>query len=183
MSASHTPPAGIRLESDPNITVYPVSFKHLRRFHNSIARAVGELAKLRVPQGGDADALFRLALPMIADDLMDLLDECCSPPLSAGEFGSPHWVVAEAAEKWFQQSFGEAPKLRPWVSAIDTLAAAVTGQKTDLWQTLSGFFSQAATPAQTSSSAGDPAGLTADGASPSSVTTPLPQAVSKPSDE
>lgn len=142
------------------VKVYPLGFKHLRKFSKNITGAL--LALLGGDVGkGVSDPVARAALgqrlmgqviPYVIDNLLDLLEECVvfQDGLDITMDELPHWEVAKLIEVWLTESFGEEKKWRPWVAAVENLYATATGSRKSISEIFSKASSSPATVAPTS---------------------------------
>ena len=153
-------------------TVFPVGFDKMQRFSKAVGRAVTAITSLRFTPGASfeeqAKLLLPAALPIILEDLLDLVAECCIPDpgfkITLQEL--PHYASVPLIEAWFEESFGTEEKIRPFVRAVERLVKKISGKSVDLWGTLSTFSSALDIDSKTSSTEGSPDSPTEDGASP-----------------
>jgi hypothetical protein len=167
------------------VMVYPVGMIHLQKFTASVTRAVATLlgrltpdmierpgvgapegTKVKITTEG-VRVLVPALVEVITGDLLELVGDCCVPPIDL----VPHWHLADIVTAWAEESFGEERKLRPWVRAMEALAEKLTGEKIDLWEKLSQALSPAVIQSMRSSISGALGGRTPAGASPSSGST------------
>ena len=48
----------------------------------------------------------------------------------------PVWVFPTVAKEWFDESFGDEGKVKPWVTLIDQVVERFTGTNPNLWGSL-----------------------------------------------
>lgn len=132
--------------------VFPVSLRHLRRFSKAVGRVLTTATTLQVNVKGSfeekAAAIMPSVIPIIIEDLIDLVAECVKQRKGQPEVDVrdlPHWLAAPVVEAWIMQSFGTEAKLRPWVAAVESVIGKVSGNKPRLWEKLSRSSSPPAT--------------------------------------
>lgn len=150
------------------VEVFPLGVTHLRKFNHQLEAIVPKLARnvdfAALREKGDeaiADLLPMLA-PMILTDLLDLVDACTKGVDLINGY-VPHWILPKIIERWLLESFGEAKKIQPWVTAIETMMEKVIGEKVGIWDTLCKRLSPPDTTSGTSSSTDNPASPTQGG--------------------
>lgn len=129
------------------VTVYPVGIRQMKKFVTAIAGAVGIIRGMDFNKDGTTDQHLKQILPhlvpIILNDLFGLVKEC-TVGIDIEEL--PHWLVAPIVEAWVMESFGEEKKIRPWIQMFENLTEKATGQKTEIWATLSNTLSRVGTP-------------------------------------
>jgi len=120
----------LTLESGVVLTVYPVGYKHLKKFTSQIAKLAQIAATLPMKKGssiGDMAKTISVAMiPELLKEGLDLVAECIridSPGIALDNL--PHWEVARVVEAWIEESFGEERKWRPWVEAFKKAVALI----------------------------------------------------------
>lgn len=140
--------------------VYPLGFKHLRRFSKDVTGAIMAMVGTRVPDNLKNDPVAAAAfsnrimmqlIPYAIDNLLDLVKECVTFETKGFEIDElPHWHVATLVEAWIIESFGEEKKWRPWIAAVENVYAQVTGTPKKISEIFSKGSSLPATDAKTS---------------------------------
>lgn len=150
------------------VEVFPLGITHLRQFNRQLEAIIPKIAsqvdlsKLK-EHGEEAIAdIMPILAPMILTDLLDLVNACTKGVDLLNSY-VPHWILPQIIERWLLESFGDAKKLKPWVSAVETLMAKMTGTKLGIWDTLSKHLSHLGTASDPSSSTSSPASPTPDG--------------------
>lgn len=141
-------------------TVYPLGFRHLRRFSKDVTGAINAVVGMRVPENLRSDPAAAAAftnrvlmqlVPYAIDNLLDLVKECVVFKDGVAEVDDlPHWHVATLVEAWIIESFGEEKKWRPWIAAVENVYAQVTGNRKKITEIFSRDSSSPATDASTS---------------------------------
>jgi len=119
--------------------VFPLGFKHIRKFSRDISGALLTLMNSQIPENirDDSkaqkrltDQMFQTLIPYAIDNLLDLISECIKfKPEEVKIDDLPHWDVAKLIEAWIIESFGEEKKYLPWIAAVENIFAQVTGEK------------------------------------------------------
>lgn len=140
--------------------VYPLGFKHIRKFSTQIAGALMTLMDTKVPKKfaddpasakAFQDAMFAKIVPYVLTNFLDLLADCVvMEPKEVKIDDLPHWDVAKLAEVWLIESFGEEKKRLPWVAAMENVFAQVTGERKKMSEIFSPSSSSPAITAPTS---------------------------------
>ena len=166
-----------KLDHDRAVVVFPVAFKHLSRFSTQITSVLQKLAGVEVSRSASAEqkraTLVLAAIPLIAQELLGLIEATTVTGVvderdkfhmvpegdEAHEAIAdlPHWELPEVVEKWFDLSFGQPRKYRPWLAVAEKAIAKLTGQKISISEMFSKHLSSQDTAATTSSSADKPA--------------------------
>lgn len=138
--------------------VYPLGFKHLRRFSKDVAGALAMLGTLRLPKEGDATsrskALMGQVLPFALEHLLVMLGECVvfvdgdNKEVDVTMDDLAHWDLPALIMAWFEESFGTEDKRRPWIEAVEMAMTKVTKKPFKM----SEIFSNSSSPADTTSS-------------------------------
>jgi len=156
---------GRNVELDVNgtkvlVTVYPLGFRHLRRFSKDVTGAVMAIVGTKVPENLKSDPAAAAAfsqrvmmqlVPYAIDNLLDLVAECVTfetPDVVIDDL--PHYCVAPIIEAWLLESFGEEKKWRPWLATVENVYAQVTGKQKKITEIFSSASSSPATAAPTS---------------------------------
>jgi len=141
---------------DPYITVFPVPFTKIGNYFDKIANVVTKLSAqgftidsfTKSPDFAGNTTLITSLTKFVLDDLMDLVDECCSPSLKAVD--PDHYMVPLIIGAWVKENFlGE--RLHPWIREMKDLLGRMTGGVTSLSALLSQPSSPGATQSVTSS--------------------------------
>lgn len=152
------PGVEVVLESGAVAKVFPLGFKHIRKFSTQISGALLTLMNQKIPANiakdpaaakAFQDAMFAKIVPYVLTNLLDLLEDCVVLEGAKVE-DLPHWEVAKITEVWVIESFGEEKKRRPWVAAVENIFAQVTGEKRQISEIFSPSSSSPATVAKTS---------------------------------
>lgn len=138
--------------------VYPLGFKHLRRFSREVTGALLAIVGTSVPKDLDKDKqaafggrVMMQLIPYAIDNLLDLVKECVVFKEKGVTIDDmPHWHVATLVELWAIESFGEEKKWRPWLAAVENVHAQVTGKKKTISEIFSSSSSSPAIVAPTS---------------------------------
>lgn len=137
--------------------VYPLGFRHLRKFTAEIGAALQAAVRVlgSVKHGSDpgdvGQAMLAQMLPYAMRELLGLLAECVvldAKGLTLDDL--PHWDVPPIVRVWLLESFGEETKWRPWVAAMDDLLTRIGGKPTTISEMLSRPSSPAESPLPTS---------------------------------
>jgi len=145
------------LDGQVEALVYPLGFRHLKKFNEKITRVMVYLARnVKVPAGASEDEVFSRvlidAVPLVISDLLDLIEDCVTfNPQKIKMDDLPHWDLPILIEEWLMESFGEVRKRDPWMRAIESTVVRFTGKEIKLSQILSKASSQADGATETSS--------------------------------
>lgn len=162
---------GVRVTLDDNATavyVFPVGVRHLGTFSRKIMDVLRKLGNVKVNKDevGDEKAIAKAigmeALPLIAEDLIELVEDTTVVGLldQDDEFHVDadlrfedlnHWDLPPVLEVWFDLNFGEEKKRRPWIAAVEKALYRLTGQKLSMRGLFSQSSSEQDTDAKTSS--------------------------------
>lgn len=159
----------VPLQCGLSVTVYPIGYRHLKKFSGLIGRGLAMLADQAGSLSGAEDGVrarvvMQSLLPLVLADGLELLGECVDTKLD----DLPHWEIAPLAEAWVLESFGQENKYRPWLQAIENTVSNFTGKPFSISETLSKLSSPAATDSTTSSTTASPVVPTEAGPSLSS---------------
>lgn len=107
-------------------TVYPVSFKMMKRFGQGIMLALRSIGNMKLSQGASPaqiqDAISKFLGPVILEHLLDLVAACTTfQDKEVVVDDLPHWDVAPLIEAFVNESFMGEHKIRPWIQAIKNL--------------------------------------------------------------
>ena len=112
-------------------SVRPMAVSHFRRFKEAVSKALERIG------GGDLDSgsLMVTVVDLVADDLMDVINECVDG-IDLTDDACPVWLFPKLATDWFDESFGDEGKVRPWVDLIEQVVGRFSGTKLNLWDSL-----------------------------------------------
>jgi len=113
------------------VLVRPMAVAHFRRFKDAVNNS---LQKLTQSELGTAD-IFSTVITLIADDLMDVINDSVDG-IDLQDPRCPVWVFPTVAKEWFDESFGDEGKVKPWVTLIDQVVERFTGTNPNLWGSL-----------------------------------------------
>ena len=129
------------------VTVFPVGIQQMKKFVTAIAGAVGIIRGMDLKKDGSTQDHLKQMLPhlipIVLNDLFGLVQECT---VGVDLDTLPHWLVPPIVEAWIIESFGDEKKIRPWIQMFENLTEKMTGQKTEIWATLSNTLSQPGIP-------------------------------------
>lgn len=124
------------LTTGEKITVFPISFSHMKRFNRAITRIVQVATALPLAAGSDGklsgDAIFAIA-PIVADEALDLVSECTTPRIA--EVNPTMGDTARVVSAWLELNLREA-QIRPLLAAVEQATHQITGTRVDLWSQL-----------------------------------------------
>lgn len=107
-------------------TVYPVSFKMMKRFGQGIMIAMRSIGNMKLSQGSTPaqiqEAISKYLGPVILEHLLDLVAACTTfddKDIVVDDL--PHWDIAPLIEAFVNESFMGEQKIRPWIQAIKNL--------------------------------------------------------------
>ena len=108
------------------VDVYPVRFKHIRKFSTQIVAALGAIGGTTAKKGASAAEIAQIIKqtlsPLLLTSLMDLLEECCNFLDQQTKIDDlAHWDIAPVVEAFIEQNFLGEDKIRPWIQAIQNL--------------------------------------------------------------
>ena len=126
-------------------TVRPMAVSHFRRFKDAISKALEKIG------GGNLDSvgLMITIIDLVADDLMDVINECVDG-VDLTDDHCPVWLFPQLATEWFEESFGDEGKVKPWVGMIEKVVERFSGQKVNLWESLTQSSPELDGPSETS---------------------------------
>ena len=113
------------------VLVRPIAVAHFRRFKDAVNSSLEKLTKSEL---GTAD-VFSTVITLIADDLMDVINDSVDG-IYLQDPRCPVWVFPTVAKDWFDESFGDEGKVRPWVDLIEQVVGRFSGTKLNLWDSL-----------------------------------------------
>ena len=109
--------------------VFPLGLVHLKKFSKALTTTVMSIAQsMKLTPGANSktigEQVLTEALPYMTEDLFGLLTECVEihNPDPNGEVISledlPHWEIPPIIQAWFEESFDDESKWRPWMTAF-----------------------------------------------------------------
>ncbi len=125
-------------------TVYPVGFTQIRRFGATFGKAAGVLS--RHPDADQAQ-LFSIVFATMTDEVLDLVAACVklsNTDVTMDDLA--HWHVAEIAEAWWEESFGDPNRFSVWTNLIQRMGQTFTR---DPKFSIKGMFSKLSSPPDT----------------------------------
>lgn len=145
MTSAMFPGKLIQLDEESGLMarVFTVGTKHLRKFSRQIGNAISSISSMKLPSIKDKKAMEAWAAaelaPILINDAFDILTDCIKvftvdeagveTPFQLDEL--PHYHLPVLIVTWFEDSFGEEKKIRPWIEAFQKLSKALpTPQKT-----------------------------------------------------
>jgi hypothetical protein len=124
------------------VTVYPMGYKHMKKFTGKIADALSIIGRTSYPKGADQAAVMKAVMsnitPFLMTNLLELVEECTVFNIQGVTMEDlPQWHLPVIIEAWLLESFGEEKKWKPWVTALENVLEKFTGSKTSLLATFS----------------------------------------------
>jgi len=151
----------VALEQGLSARVFPMGFAHIQRFSGDLGRVALALVQALEHDKAASEmevgaAVAAQALPVLVAEAMDLVLACTrfesnGEPAEVKFEDLPHWWAPPIIEAWLVESFGEEKKRDPWVRAIESTIARVTGAEVKISGMLSKAWSSLATSFGTSS--------------------------------
>tara|TARA_Y100000114_G_scaffold153211_1_gene172773 strand:- start:627 stop:1079 length:453 start_codon:yes stop_codon:yes gene_type:complete len=111
--------------------VRPMAVSHFRRFKDAVSKALEKIGGTTL----DSGSLMVTIIDLVADDLMDVINECVDG-IDLTDDHCPVWLFPQLATEWFEESFGDEGKVKPWVELIEKVVERFSGTKVNLWESL-----------------------------------------------
>lgn len=152
------PGVPITLECEVTVKVYPMGFRHVKKFSRSITNAMSALGTIswNAPETELGAQIAGLFGPYVLENMIDLVFECCEivkgenePDIKLEQI--PHWELPAIIEVWLKENFGEPKKWKPWVQTIESAVRKATGKDLSITDLLSKLSSKTGTDSKTSS--------------------------------
>ena len=112
-------------------SVRPMAVSHFRRFKDAVSKALEKIGGSTL----DSGSLMVTIIDLVADDLMDVINECVDG-IDLTDDHCPVWLFPQLATEWFEESFGDEGKVKPWVELIEKVVERFSGTKVNLWESL-----------------------------------------------
>lgn len=122
------------------VTVYPMGWKHMKKFSNMIMTAFGQAAtyvsfdpdklKNEAYMAEITQKLIGTIAPFAIMNMLDLVEACTKIPDEFAQEGFevedlPMEDVAKVVDAWVTETFDGEGKMKPWVQLIEKVARVV----------------------------------------------------------
>lgn len=145
----------VDLEEHGWVSVFPLGVSHIKKFTGIVSIGLQMIPTEMVDEQKKEQLGARIAaqlIPFMLTEGLELIAECVKfEDQGKGLEQLPHYCLPVIIDTWFEESFGEEKKYRPWLHLTEKLVKRFTGKEITISEIVSKYFSESDTLEKTSS--------------------------------